>query len=72
MAKSARRGGGGAAGGRRSKDTEFQVEEAAVDSGPKAGLESGLVVVTFVALLIGIVMAQMELGDAFGKGLFGG
>jgi len=65
MAK--RKGGKGARG--------LEVEEAMADDEvggqPAAGLESGLVVLTFIALIVALVLSQMELGSAFGKGMLG-
>lgn len=70
MAKSARRAAAPAAA-RRGKDAEFEVDDQTAPQGPTAGLETGLVFVTFAALVIGIVLAQIELGSTFGRGLFG-
>ena len=70
MAKSARRAGAPAPG-RRGKDAEFEVEDQTAPQGPSAGLETGLIFVTFAALLVGVVLAQIELGSTFGRGLFG-
>ncbi|RKY20969.1 MAG: hypothetical protein DRQ55_05855 [Planctomycetota bacterium] len=39
---------------------------------PKAGTntETALVYVTFLALLVALVLSQIELGSSYGKGLF--
>lgn len=77
MAKSRKnptRGGGGSA--RKSKDAGFEVEEQSAEgqsSAPAgASLETALVYVTFVALIIGLIMAQSDLASSYNQGLFGG
>ena len=60
--KSGRRSGGG------KKDSGFEVEESAAPKGASATLEDGLVWVTFVALLVGLIAAQIGLSD-YGAGL---
>jgi hypothetical protein len=59
--------------GRAKKGAGFEVEESGdAAAGQAAGIESGLVVVTFVALIVALLLSQIELADSFGKGLFGG
>lgn len=71
--KNPTRGGGSRKA--RSKDGGFEVEEqdglddGAADNG--AGLESALVFVTFLALVIGLIVSQMDLSSSFGKGMLG-
>ena len=51
---------------RGAKDTGFEVEdqaEAAEAKTSKAGMEDGIIWATLVALLAGIVLAQMQLSD---------
>ena len=55
-------------------DRGLEVEEAPMDEAPagaEAGLESGLVVLTFIVLIVSLVLSQMELGSAFNKGMLG-
>lgn len=63
--KSGRRSGGG------KKDSGFEVEDssAAPAKGASATLEDGLVWVTLVALVVGLIAAQLGLSD-YGAGLF--
>ena len=80
--KSAARGSGGA--GRKSKakgkgkgkSGGFEVEEQGGDgeeaAGPGATLETALIYVTFLALVVGLILAQMDLSSTYGKGMFGG
>jgi len=67
MAKAAR------SKGRAKKGAGFELEENvdSVDVQP-AGIENGLVLVTFAALIIALILSQIELGGSFGKGMFGG
>lgn len=58
-------------GGRSKKSADFEVEDQE-QSGPAAGIEGSLVLVTFVALIVALVLSQIELGSSFGKGPFGG
>ena len=58
----------------KGKDTGFEVEDSQdeAEAGPMpASLETGLVFVTFVALVIGLILAQLDLGSTYGQGLFG-
>lgn len=66
----AKRKGGGKAAGRGLEVEEAMADDDAVAQ-PAAGVESGLVVLTFVALVVALVLSQMELGNSFGKGLLG-
>ena len=59
--KSGRRGG---------KDAGFEVEESTGAKAPGLTLEDGLVWVTFTALVVGLIAAQIGLAD-YGGGLFG-
>ena len=62
--KSGRRSGGG------KKDSGFEVEDSAAPAkGASATLEDGLVWVTLVALVVGLIAAQLGLSD-YGAGLF--
>lgn len=61
--KSGRRSAGGA------KETTFEVQDTATAPKSSATLEDGLVWVTFVALIVGLIVSQLELSD-FGQGLF--
>jgi len=58
-------------GGRSKKSADFEVEEQE-QGGQPAGIEGSLVLVTFVALVVALVLSQIELGSSFGKGMFGG
>jgi len=62
-----------APGRSRAKEASFEVEDqaaAAEPAGPAATLETGLVFVTFIALLVGLLLSQIELSSSFGRGLF--
>lgn len=52
---------------RGRKDAGLEVEDSGTAQG--MSLEQGLVLVTFVALLAGLILAQIGLSD-HGKGLF--
>ena len=57
----------------KAKDTGFEVEDQeeveAVEGGASAaGIETGLVFVTFVALIVGFVLAQIDLSSNYGEG----
>ena len=56
----------------KAKDAGFEVQdsdqEEAAASGPQAGIETGLIFVTFVALIVGFVLAQMDLSNSYGDG----
>lgn len=58
--------------GRSKKGVDFEVEENADQGAQAAGLENGLIMVTFAALLVALILSQVELGSSFGKGMFGG
>ena len=59
--------GAGRSGGNKGFEVE-NPEEAAVGP-PPASLEQGLILVTFVALVVGLILAQMDLSSTYGKGL---
>ena len=69
----ARKSGGSRKGGRKAAALE---EVTDLESEPASGaghtLETGLIFVTFLGLLTGIIVAQMALDKYFDKGLFGG
>ena len=67
MAKRTPRKSGGRRGG-GSKSSTFEVEDSAAPKGPGASLEDGLVWVTLVALVVGLVAAQIGLAE-YGAGL---
>lgn len=71
MAKSKRAAAATTSRRGKASTTSFEVEDQDAPKGPQAGLEAGLVFVTFAALVVAIVMAQMELASSFGKGLLG-
>ncbi|MFT7463702.1 MAG: hypothetical protein ACI9EF_002049 [Pseudohongiellaceae bacterium] len=58
-------------GGRSKKSADFEIEESQ-EQGPPAGIEGSLVLVTFVALAVALVLSQIELGNSFGQGMLGG
>lgn len=73
--KNPTRGGGGASRKSKTKNSGFEVEEQgdeAAVAAPSTSLETALIYVTFVALLVGVILAQMDLGSTYGKGMFGG
>ena len=75
MAKSRNAPRGGGRKGKPAKDTTFEVEDQdeleAAAAGPGGDLETALVFVTLIALVVGIILAQVELSGSYGQGLFG-
>jgi hypothetical protein len=73
--KNPTRGGGGSRKPKAKAKSEasFEVEEHG-EGAPAAGtsLETALVYVTFIALLIGLVMAQMDMAATYDMGMLGG
>lgn len=65
MAKRAKPAGRARTGG----NFEVQDESGAANAAPAEGLERMLLVITLVALLVGLVLSQMELSSSYGKGL---
>jgi hypothetical protein len=66
----AKRGKGKAAGrGKAAPALDVETEDGAEAAAP-AGLENGLVLVTFIALAVALVLSQIELSSSYGKGLF--
>ena len=57
--------------GRSAQPRGFEIEESlAAEASPVgASLEQGLIMVTFVVLVIGLILAQMDLSASYGKGL---
>ena len=45
-------------------------DEQGGDAAAPASLETALVYVTFLALLLALVLSQIELSSSYGKGLF--
>ena len=67
MAKKAARRGGSRRSA-KAKDAAFEVEDPADSGAAPLGLEAGLVLITFVALLVGLIVAQMQLSSQFDAG----
>ena len=60
---------GGARG--KAKDTGFEVQDQDQEdavSGPQIGLETGLIFVTFIALIVGFILAQTDLSSSYAEG----
>jgi len=69
----AKRGKSKPAGGRGGRKPAAAIETENAGDGEAAapmGIENALVIVTFIALLVGLVLSQIELSASFGKGLF--
>jgi hypothetical protein len=68
----AKRGNKGKSAGRGKKAAlalDVETEDGGEAAAP-AGLENGLVLVTFLALVVALVLSQIELSSSYGKGLF--
>ena len=73
--KNPARGGGGSKKSKsRAKEASFEVEEQgeAAAAPAQTSLETALVYVTFVALIAGLIMAQMDLAATYDMGMLGG
>jgi len=61
----------------KGKDSGFEVEDQGQAAGapgadPAApSVEQLIVMVTFVALFVALLLSQIELGSSYGRGLFG-